>query len=122
MTWTAAFELPIPPSANNQYAVARGRLIPTKAKLTFAQTVKRLVGDSQCGAPPPKALLALDIAMHCDRRAFACRDLDNIIKPVQDAICAALGVNDARVAQITATKRIVKPHGYITATICELTI
>lgn len=101
--WRIEFMVKLPPSANSQYAVRRGRLVPTTKKMQFRRCVSMLLLGVT--PPPEDAKLRFTIAAVMNGRDFAVRDLDNVIKPTIDAVTQSLGVNDVRILEIVASKQ-----------------
>lgn len=114
----ARFELPLPPSINQQYATVNGRRVLSKASRTYKKDVGKAVRRLRAEGVIPAALVAalregfvglfIDFYFETPRR----RDLDGGLKITQDAICDALGVNDNRVVDVHLVKRIdpLRPH------------
>lgn len=108
----ARFELPLPPSINQQYATVGGRRILSKASRTYKKEVRRVVRRLRAAGVLSDALvtalrrgfmgLFIDFYFETPHR----RDLDGGLKIAQDAICDALGVNDNRVVDVHLVKRI----------------
>jgi crossover junction endodeoxyribonuclease RusA len=114
----ARFELPLPPSINQQYATVKGRRILSRASRQYKKEVhkiiRRLRVEDVISDDLVRALregyvgLFIDFYFETPRR----RDLDGGLKIAQDAICDALGVNDNRVVDVHLVKRIdpLRPH------------
>ncbi len=111
-TLRARFELPLPPSINQQYASVQGRRVLSKAsrdyKRQVGQIMRRLRADGTISDALVAALrqgfvgLFIDFYFETPRR----RDLDGGLKIAQDAICETLSVNDNRVVDVHLVKRI----------------
>lgn len=90
----STFTVPYPPQANHMYTVARGRKIMSSEYREW----KRLAAWN-IKAQRPEPILgryALDIVVpRPDRRG---RDIDNLIKPISDAIMAAGIISDDKMA------------------------
>ena len=86
-------ELPKPPSVNKLYATVRGRRILSAAGRAFKRDVKRRVIVSEYRhCLPIEGYLALTIEfIQVDRIA---RDIDNLVKPLQDSLQDAGVFND----------------------------
>ena len=110
-------DLPYPPSANRLWRAVRGRqiksaeyrswLLEAQAAITLARVV---------GSMPGGYHLAI-LATRPDRRA---RDIDNLIKPISDAIAAAgLVLNDSAAESVFAIWKPSEPlkGGAITVTL-----
>jgi crossover junction endodeoxyribonuclease RusA len=118
MVLRARFDLPLPPSINQQYATVRGRRVLSKASRHYKKEVRRIVRrlrvDRVIGDDLVVALrqgfigLFIDFYFETPLR----RDLDGGLKIAQDAICDALGVDDNRVVDVHLVKRIdpLRPH------------
>ena len=112
------FELPLPPSINQQYATVNGRRVLSKASRTYKREVGKAVRRLRAEGVISDALVAalregflglfIDFYFETPHR----RDLDGGLKITQDAICDALGVNDNRVVDVHLVKRIdpLRPH------------
>jgi crossover junction endodeoxyribonuclease RusA len=108
----ARFELPLPPSINQQYATVGGRRVLSKDsrhyKKAVGQAIRRLRAEGTISDALVMALrqgfiaLFIDFFFETPRR----RDLDGGLKITQDAICDALGVNDNRVVDVHLIKRV----------------
>ncbi len=117
-TLRARFELPLPPSINQQYATVRGRRILSKTSRKYKKGVRRIIRRLRAEGTISDELVAvlregfvglfIDFYFETPRR----RDLDGGLKIAQDAICDALGVNDNRVVDVHLVKRIdpLRPH------------
>jgi len=118
MVLRARFELPLPPSINQQYATVRGRRVLSRASRHYKKEVGRIVrrlrvdrviGDEMvAGLRQGFIGLFIDFYFETPLR----RDLDGGLKIAQDAICDALGVDDNRVVDVHLVKRIdpLRPH------------
>ena len=79
------FTLPYPPSINHYWRNYRGRMVISREGRTYRQDVCSLLATAGMGGKPPgdtPLALAMD-AFPPDRRR---RDLDNIQKPLLDAL------------------------------------
>lgn len=111
-TLRATFELPLPPSINQQYATVGQRRVLSKASRQFKQEARKAIRHLRVEGVISDALvtalrqgfvgLFIDFYFETPRR----RDLDGGLKITQDAICDALGVNDNRVVDVHLVKRI----------------
>ena len=114
----ARFELPLPPSINQQYATVNGRRVLSRASRKYKKDVGTAIRQRWADGTISDALVAalregfvglfIDFYFETPRR----RDLDGGLKITQDAICDALGVNDNRVVDVHLVKRIdpLRPH------------
>jgi crossover junction endodeoxyribonuclease RusA len=108
----ARFDLPLPPSINQQYATVNGRRVLSKASREFKEQVGQVLGKLRSErqisdgfvAAVRQGFLALfiDFFFPTPNR----RDLDGGLKITQDAICEALDVNDNRVVDVHLVKRL----------------
>jgi crossover junction endodeoxyribonuclease RusA len=108
----ARFELPLPPSINQQYATVQGRRVLSRAGREYKETVARVVETLRKGGVITDGLvealrlgfmgLFIDFFFETPHR----RDLDGGLKIAQDAICEALDVNDNRVVDVHLVKRL----------------
>jgi crossover junction endodeoxyribonuclease RusA len=108
----ARFELPLPPSINQQYATVNGRRVLSAASRKYKQEVRKAMRRLRAEGIISNALVAalrrgfvglfIDFFFETPGR----RDLDGGLKITQDAICEALGVNDNRVVDVHLVKRI----------------
>ena len=108
----ARFELPLPPSINQQYATVNGRRVLSADSRRYKREVRKAMRRLRAEGTISEALV---VAL---RRGFMAlfidfffetpgrRDLDGGLKITQDAICEALGVNDNRVVDVHLVKRI----------------
>jgi crossover junction endodeoxyribonuclease RusA len=111
-TCRARFELPLPPSINQQYATVGSRRVLSKASRRFKREVGKAIRRLRVEGVISDALvialrqgfvgLFIDFYFETPHR----RDLDGGLKITQDAICDALGVNDNRVVDVHLVKRI----------------
>jgi crossover junction endodeoxyribonuclease RusA len=114
----ARFELPLPPSINQQYATVGGRRVLSRDSRRYKKAVRQAVRRLRVEGVISDAMVAtlregfvglfIDFYFETPRR----RDLDGGLKITQDAICDALGVNDNRVVDVHLVKRIdpLRPH------------
>jgi crossover junction endodeoxyribonuclease RusA len=117
-TFRARFELPLPPSINQQYATVQGRRVLSRASRKYKEEVVGAIRRLRAEGVIPDALVSalrqgfvglfIDFYFETPLR----RDLDGGFKITQDAICDALGVNDNRVVDVHLVKRIdpLRPH------------
>jgi crossover junction endodeoxyribonuclease RusA len=117
-TLRARFELPLPPSINQQYATVKGRRVLSRASRKYKKEVGRAIRRLRAEGVIADALVSalrqgfvglfIDFYFETPLR----RDLDGGFKITQDAICDALGVNDNRVVDVHLVKRIdpLRPH------------
>jgi crossover junction endodeoxyribonuclease RusA len=117
-TLRARFELPLPPSINQQYATVRGRRVLSRASRKYKKEAGQAIRTLRAEGVIPDDLVSvmrqgfvglfIDFYFETPLR----RDLDGGFKIAQDAICDALGVNDNRVVDVHLVKRIdpLRPH------------
>jgi crossover junction endodeoxyribonuclease RusA len=108
----ARFDLPLPPSINQQYATVQGRRVLSKASRDYKKAVGKAIRSLRADGTISDALVAslrqgfvglfIDSYFETPRR----RDLDGGLKITRDAICDALDVNDNRVVDVPLVKRI----------------
>lgn len=96
--------LPYPPSINHYWRHYRGRMVISRQGRTYREQVCALLATSGSAGKPPddgRIALAMD-AFPPDRRR---RDLDNIQKPVLDALEHAGVYQDDSQIDLLLTKR-----------------
>ncbi len=106
------FTLPLPPSINTQYTQIGKKRVLSKEHTQFKKQVKRKVHRLRVDNVLTDTFIAalhtgwvglfLDFYFESPLR----RDLDGGLKITQDAVLAAMGVNDNRVVDIHLVKRI----------------
>jgi crossover junction endodeoxyribonuclease RusA len=111
-TLRARFELPLPPSINQQYASVGNRRVLSKSSRRFKRDARKAIRRLRVeGVISDKLVAALrdghmalfiDFYFETPRR----RDLDGGLKITQDVICDTLGINDNRVVDVHLVKRI----------------
>jgi crossover junction endodeoxyribonuclease RusA len=117
-TLRVRFELPLPPSINQQYATVNGRRVLSKASRDYKKDVRKAIRRLRAQGTIPDAFVAelrdgflglfIDFYFETPNR----RDLDGGLKITQDAICDSLEINDNRVVDVHLVKRIdpLRPH------------
>jgi crossover junction endodeoxyribonuclease RusA len=114
--------LPLPPSINEQYSTdSQGHRRLTLIALHYKENVRKALLDLErrgiLHASFHKRMGTCYLALYieCYFETPFKRDLDNILKITQDAICNALGANDNRIVDIHLSKRIrpLDPHIYV---------
>ncbi len=114
--------LPLPPSINEQYytdSQGHRRLAPLA--LRYKESARKLLlGLEKQGILHPsfrKRMGTCYIAFYieCYFETPLKRDLDNILKIMQDTICSYFGANDNHIVDIHLSKRIrpLDPHVYL---------
>jgi crossover junction endodeoxyribonuclease RusA len=97
-------ELPYPPSVNHYWRMWRGRMVISREGRTFRESVCALLADGGGPRKPPsggRIALCMD-AFPPDRRR---RDLDNIQKPMLDALEHAGVYDDDGLIDLLVTRR-----------------
>ena len=94
-----------PVSLNNAYFTARnGKRVKTQEARAYSAAVELLTiaaaREQGFIAAPERLALTFLVSLPDNRR----RDLDGLVKLAQDAICAALGVDDSRVHRLTVIR------------------
>lgn len=114
--------LPLPPSINEQYSTdSQGHRRLTAIALRYKENVRKTLLHLEKQEILNKSFRQrmstcyLALYIECYFETPFKRDLDNILKIVQDAICNALGANDNHIVDIHLSKRIrpLDPHIYI---------
>lgn len=104
--------LPPPPSINHYYRAVRGRIFINKHGLEYREVVNRVVHRLNPNAKPLRKRLTVAIR-YCpaDRRR---RDLDNVLKPLLDALQKA-GVfkDDEQIDDLRIHRGPVVPGGRV---------
>lgn len=105
------FNLPLPPSINQQYATVEGRRVLSEQSRTYKRTVLHQIKQLRSAGVISDAFVAqaqagyvalfIDFYFETPLR----RDLDGGLKIAQDAICAGLEMDDRRVVDIHLVKR-----------------
>ena len=113
--WKTALELqlPYPPSANRLWRRQRGRMMLSGAALAYRQTVAGLwwTERQQQNLQPigPRKCRIKILAHPPDRRP---RDLDNLLKPLLDALqWAGIMENDSQVQGLSIRWANIRPGG-----------
>lgn len=79
------FTVPYPPQANHMYTVARGRKIKSADYRTWSAAAELHIRAQRAGCVLGPYVMDI-IVPRPDRRG---RDIDNLIKPISDAVAAA---------------------------------
>ncbi|MBI1373711.1 MAG: RusA family crossover junction endodeoxyribonuclease [Phycisphaera sp.] len=113
-------ELPYPPSINHYWRMWRGRMVISREGRTFRASVCALLAGGGGSRKPPsggRVALCMD-AFPPDRRR---RDLDNIQKPLLDALEHAGVYDDDGLIDLLITRRQEPlPRGCVTARLFSL--
>lgn len=92
--------LPYPPSANRLWRAVRGRQIKSAEYRAWLVEAQAAITQARICASMPGAY---HLEIHATRPDWRARDLDNLIKPLGDAIAAAgLVINDSKAVSIFA--------------------
>jgi len=115
------FQLPLPPSINEQYATVDGHRVSTVVARRFKKQVLEVLATLE-----RQGVLHEELRQHFRQGYLALfldfffmtplkRDLDGGLKITQDALCEGLGLNDNRVVDIHLSKHIdpLHPHLYV---------
>lgn len=100
MELATQLELPLPPSANGMYRTYKGRMLISREGLRYFDKVAAITIEARAGGelsrvPLTGRLKMLVTVYPPDRRR---RDLDNLLKGLQDALeKARVYVNDAQI-------------------------
>jgi len=114
--------LPLPPSLNEQYYTdSQGHRRLSPLALRYKEHVRKiLLGLERQGTLHPsfrKRMNSCYIALYleCYFETPLKRDLDNILKIMQDTVCGYFGANDNHIVDIHLSKRIrpLDPHVYL---------
>ncbi len=109
-------ELPWPPSVNHYWRHFRGRVVISQEGVRFRSAVKWIV-LAKCRAPLTGRLAVTVHAYPPDRRE---RDLDNLLKATQDALChGGAFVSDSQIDWLLIERHEVVPNGKIIVWIDE---
>lgn len=92
---TVVVTLPYPPTANNMHTVARGR----KVKSTEYKAWRQNAEWSLVAQRVPKTCGPFHVRFYVTRPDRRARDLDNLTKPMLDAIKAAGLIDDDHLAE-----------------------
>lgn len=93
--------LPLPPSANVYWRIARGRAVPSKEADKFKAMAAMLAKSEMGGRPLILGPVAVSLAVYFPTKAG---DLDNRIKVTLDALQGIVFKNDAQVEEIHAVR------------------
>jgi len=107
------FELPYPPSHNRYYRRVGQRTLISREGRAYRKAVVAQLATAGCGQEPPndgRIALAMD-AFPPDRRR---RDLDNIQKPLLDALeHAGVYLDDSQIDLLLTRRRPSEPGGKV---------
>lgn len=112
--------LPYPPSTNRYWRKWHNRMVISKEGRAFRENVRLLLATSGAGQDPPRdgrLALAMD-AFPPDRRR---RDLDNLQKPLLDALeHGGAYLDDSQIDLLITRRREYDKPGRIVARIMEM--
>ena len=116
-SWSAI--LPWPPSNNHYYTVVRGRKILSSAGRQYAEHAVIACAGRNRPVQPLAGRLKVEVAARPpDRRK---RDLDNLLKPVLDALTkGGVIADDGMIDDLRIVRQEVSPHGSVTVTVWAL--
>ena len=115
--------LPSPPSVNHQYATVNGRRVLSAVGRDYKTQVARqtmvALAKSPYRAPLLERLRAeyLSLSLRFYFLAPLRRDVDGGLKITQDAVCEALGINDARIIELHLFKSLNVGHPRVELTL-----
>lgn len=107
-----AFELPLPPSINSQYATVNGRRVLSSTGRRYKATIAQILLGALAQLPNRATFLNaaqshyLALSIHFYFPTLLRRDLDGGLKIAQDALCEAMGINDNRIVEIHLYKSL----------------
>jgi crossover junction endodeoxyribonuclease RusA len=107
-----SIELPYPPTINHAYmTIKSGKRLLKPEFIEFKYMVRTLVanGKQLRGLPMPPLQLFIEVYPPDKRK----RDLDNIIKVLQDAIFDGLHLDDSMVTTLAVTRKTVIKQGKV---------
>lgn len=112
-------DLPYPPSINRYYRHVGYRTLISREGRTFRKNVCALLGGGGPRKPPAGGRIALCLdAFPPDRRR---RDMDNIQKPVLDAMQhAGVFEDDSQVDLLVTRRRDVMPDGRLAVEVLDM--
>lgn len=113
-TLVITLSLPYPPSVNGYWRAARGRIYMTRRGKEYRKAVAAELDKHDLAAINADVAISLDMYPP-DKRV---RDVDNIQKPLLDALqsCGLL-VNDSQVCLLVTARRKPRKGGRVIATI-----
>ncbi|MFB3071566.1 MAG: RusA family crossover junction endodeoxyribonuclease [Nitrospirales bacterium] len=107
-----AFELPLPPSINSQYATVNGRRVLSSTGRRYKAAIAQILLGALAQSPNRATFLNaaqshyLTLSIHFYFPTLLRRDLDGGLKIAQDALCEAMGINDNRIVEIHLYKSL----------------
>lgn len=107
-----AFELPLPPSINSQYATVNGRRVLSSTGRRYKAAIAQILLGALAQSPNRATFLNaaqshyLALSIHFYFPTLLRRDLDGGLKIAQDALCEAMGINDNRIVEIHLYKSL----------------
>lgn len=114
-----ALSLPWPPSANTYYRSVMGRVLISKEGRQYRQTVQATALEQRVGGFIAEARVSVRVhAFPPDRRR---RDLDNMLKPMLDAMThAGLWVDDSQIDELSIRRADVQKDGRMFIEVVEI--
>lgn len=111
--WLLAVELPYPPSVNHLWRHVGAAVLKSAAGRAYDARCRQLVWAAtrqpDTWRPTGRLCVVVDVRPP-DRRA---RDLDNVLKALQDGLCAGLEVDDATIDEVHLYRREPQPGGSV---------
>jgi crossover junction endodeoxyribonuclease RusA len=106
MSETVEVDLPVPPSANRYWMIARNRLVTTPEAKDYKQLVALMLKNKY---EPMRCPIAVNVTVF---RPAKRGDLDNYLKVMLDALQGILYVDDKQITEIHAFREDDKnnPH------------
>lgn len=112
-------QLPYPPSVNSYWRHVGPRVLVSAEGREYQRRVAAVVWESGVINPPLSCPLRLSLEVFPpDRRR---RDLDNLLKAVQDSlVTAGVMLDDSQINEIAVRRRMYEPpHGFVLVEITE---
>jgi crossover junction endodeoxyribonuclease RusA len=111
------FYLPMPPTINHYYGQSGKRKFISDAGKKFRAKVQEIVAHAGHAIIEGRVMLAVSIYPSSKRK----QDLDNRLKPLQDALThAGVWIDDEQIDVLHVVRREVVKGGYVTVVITEL--
>jgi len=108
--------LPFPPSVNHYWRNVKGRVLISKAGRGYIKEVGDRIHAALGDHEPIKKRLSLEVLVHCpDKRQ---RDLDNLIKAIQDSLTkSGLIGDDSQIDRLLVVRGSVQKPGSVHLTL-----
>ncbi len=111
------FYLPMPPTVNHYYGQSGKRKFISEAGKKFRAKVQEIVAQAGHEIIEGRVMFAVSIHPASKRK----QDLDNRLKPLQDALTlAGVWIDDEQIDVLHVVRRDVVKGGYVTVVITEL--